>query len=126
MRPGAQLRTPTSALVTCSATGYGRTPNFDGWGLEDSELGYRLYQAGPKFAYHRDAILYHQHQEFSPGEIYLDWKRYLSYFRAKYAGVEVKLQWAMERFFNLAVRDLDWQDCCIRVECAARAGRPRA
>jgi glycosyltransferase involved in cell wall biosynthesis len=96
--------------------------SFVGWGLEDSELGYRLRQRGLVFAYNHDAVLYHQHRQVIGEQMYLDWRKNLTQFTAKYADhAEVAAQWVFDRSFNPASTDVSWQECCRRFEYAVRA-----
>ncbi|MGW2280432.1 glycosyltransferase family 2 protein [Streptomyces sp. NPDC001770] len=103
--------------------------NFKGWGLEDSELGYRLRQRGLAFAYNRDAVLHHQRGRAIEQEMYDDWRRNLAYFAARHESSEVSAQWVLDRSFNPELKDagipraeeLGWLECALRFEYAVRA-----
>jgi glycosyltransferase involved in cell wall biosynthesis/acyl carrier protein len=98
---------------------------FKGWGLEDSELGYRLRMRRLGFLYNPDAIVFHAHQPPAPPTRYDEWRRNLEYFVAKHPTLDVSLQWILDRRFNPDVRDLTWVQCCLRFEFAARAVQGR-
>ncbi|WP_141603698.1 glycosyltransferase family 2 protein [Terrilactibacillus laevilacticus] len=68
-----QFQTPWMAFVTANVSvrksllqlsGY-FDESFRGWGFEDWELGFRLYQYGATFAYRRDIAGYHQEHPIS-------------------------------------------------------------
>ncbi|QNF28489.1 glycosyltransferase family 2 protein [Metabacillus elymi] len=62
---------------------------FKGWGFEDWELGYRLYQAGATFRCDSNVSGYHQEHPVSYDELYRDlYKNYLRYQR-KHQSFEV-------------------------------------
>jgi GT2 family glycosyltransferase len=95
---------------------------FTGWGLEDSELGYRLRRHGLAFAYNRDALVLHQHPQVWSGEKYQDWRANLTRFTTKYAtDPDVTAQWVFDRTFDPATSDITWEECCRRFELAVRA-----
>ncbi|MEU7932354.1 glycosyltransferase [Micromonospora echinofusca] len=94
---------------------------FLGWGLEDSELGYRLHRRGLAFAFHPGALAYQRKREVTP-EMFGQWRRNLDHFVDKHGGVaEVAVQQVICRAFDPADRSLDWLDCMIRMEFAVRA-----
>ncbi|MFE7622478.1 glycosyltransferase family 2 protein [Streptomyces sp. NPDC057509] len=103
-----------------SAVG-GFEESFTGWGLEDSELGYRLRQRGLAFAYNPQAVLYHQHAQVLDKDMYADWRVNLSHFTTLHPAPEVAAQWVLDRSFDPATTDLSWVECCLRFEYAARA-----
>ncbi|MFJ6199266.1 glycosyltransferase family 2 protein [Micromonospora sp. NPDC092111] len=96
--------------------------SFTGWGLEDSELGYRLHRLGLAFAYNRDAVVYHQHAQILTDGMYRDWVANLVRFTAKYpTDPAVTAQWVLDRVFDRVNADLTWLECYRRFEAAVRA-----
>jgi glycosyltransferase involved in cell wall biosynthesis len=99
--------------------------SFTGWGLEDSELGYRLRRHGLAFAYHPGASLYHQRRQLVDETMYADWRTNLSRFVEKYrddpAAADVGAQWIFDPAFDPTVTDLSWVESARRFEYAARA-----
>ncbi|MEV6930396.1 glycosyltransferase [Dactylosporangium sp. NPDC051485] len=94
---------------------------FVGWGLEDSELGYRLYRRGLAFAFNPMALAYQTRRDVNP-EMFTQWRSNLNYFIDKHEqAAEVAIQQVICRAFDPADRSLDWLDCTIRMEFAARA-----
>jgi GT2 family glycosyltransferase len=99
----------------------GFDPGFTGWGLEDSELGYRLRRAGLAFAFNPAAVAYQTGREVTP-DMFEQWRRNLTYFVAKHGGAaEVAVQAIICRVFDPADRSVDWLDGVCRMELAARA-----
>ena len=77
--------------------------NFKGWGLEDYEMGYRLYKHGLRFVLNRKAITYRlMHSKDSDGEDHIASmiKNYI-YFCQKHPHIEIYLHW------RLSTRQLD-------------------
>ncbi|HEX6524021.1 MAG TPA: glycosyltransferase [Streptosporangiaceae bacterium] len=123
-------------LFTCNASIWrthllavgGFDENFKGWGLEDSELGYRLRKLGLAFEYNSEAVLYHP---FRPSfrqltaelknERYNQWRANLKYFVQKYDDAEVSAQFILDRYHNPRAADLDFLNACLRFEFAVRA-----
>ncbi|HWS35802.1 MAG TPA: glycosyltransferase [Actinoplanes sp.] len=107
----------------------GGSEEFTGWGLEDSELGYRLSRHGCRFVLDRDGRVYHQGSEREPEtDIYQGWLRNLETFmRLHDHAPDVVLQKVLAPFFDPARRG-DWIDCYERFELAVRAtqGLPTA
>ncbi len=62
---------------------------FKGWGLEDWEMGYRLYKNGVKFIEDRDIISYHQEHPFSNKNRKVDKMRNYAMFTMMYPEIEV-------------------------------------
>jgi glycosyltransferase involved in cell wall biosynthesis len=59
--------------------------NFKGWGLEDSEFGYRQNRNGVKIMYNPNIEAFHQyHDEQFTRDKALEWDRNLKYFIGKY------------------------------------------
>jgi glycosyltransferase involved in cell wall biosynthesis len=102
---------------------------FRGWGLEDSELGYRLRSRGLAFGYNPRAFAIHAHREpltaARQRELYSEWRRNLTYFTDKHTGLEVAAQWILDRCFDPDKADLQWAEGCVRFEYAVRAMRGR-
>lgn len=64
--------------------------NFQGWGLEDIEFGYRLYKNGCNFEFYPDIINFHV-DHFSDGKKMLaDMAHNLKYFQKKYPENAIK------------------------------------
>ncbi|MFF4501678.1 glycosyltransferase family 2 protein [Streptomyces sp. NPDC001401] len=94
---------------------------FTGWGLEDSELGYRLRRAGLAFAYQPAAVAYQRGHGVTP-EMFVEWQRNLAHFAAKHADApEVWAQAVIGMAFNPADRSIGWLESMCRLEFAARA-----
>lgn len=94
---------------------------FLGWGLEDSELGYRLRRRGLTFAYNPAAVVYQRGRQVTP-EMFQEWRRNLTYFMDKHAGAaEVAVQSVICRVFDPADRSIGWLEAMRRFEFAARA-----
>lgn len=94
---------------------------FTGWGLEDSELGYRLRRRGLAFAFNPKAALYTWQGPGVNHRMYGEWRRNLDYFMAKHPGLEVALQTVLDEAYNPDVQDVDWMDSYLRFEYAVRA-----
>lgn len=90
--------------------------SFRGWGLEDTELGYRLRRRGLAFAYNPAAVAYHQHTQRVNTRMFAEWRRNLRRFCDKHANApEVVMQSV------LGHPEVAWDDCMRRFEYAARA-----
>lgn len=63
---------------------------FRGWGLEDAELCYRLFQDGARLAVSRDAVNHHQVHPVSKRK-FLEWGANFEHFRRKFDSLEVIL-----------------------------------
>jgi GT2 family glycosyltransferase len=68
--------------------------SFVGWGYEDTELGYRLGQAGARYIHLDAAANYHQHHERS-GVQFADLRDNYRRFVAKHPTIEVALHWRL-------------------------------
>ncbi|MGB3438621.1 MAG: glycosyltransferase [Actinophytocola sp.] len=99
--------------------------DFTGWGLEDSELGYRLHRRGIAFAYVPDAVIYHQHRQAIDARMHAEWRRNLTRFVAKHPEPDVAAQWVIEPSVDPAADQLSWVECALRLEFAVRAVRGR-
>jgi hypothetical protein len=95
--------------------------DFTGWGLEDSELGYRLHRKGLAFAYVPEAVVYHQHRQAIDARMHGEWLRNLTHFVAKHPQPEVAAQWVIEPSVNPAADQSSWVECALRLEFAVRA-----
>lgn len=68
--------------------------NFKKWGLEDVELGYRLFKNGVKIVYNPNTETYHQHHRSNYSkELYLGWMDNMRYFVEKHQNLEVMQQY---------------------------------
>jgi GT2 family glycosyltransferase len=94
---------------------------FVGWGLEDSELGYRLRRAGLAFAFNPDAVVLHHSEQVLTADMYREWTANLARFVTKHPNdPDVALQWLIDRCFN-PEQELGWVEACLRFEYAVRA-----
>ncbi|MUG48107.1 glycosyltransferase family 2 protein [Paenibacillus woosongensis] len=94
---------------------------FKGWGLEDCELAYRLYQQGLTFVYAKNALIYHMYHPSEYDENrYQNWLRNLHTFQELHPSVDVQLLQLLKLFFNPEIR-LFWFDSYLRFEYAVRA-----
>jgi GT2 family glycosyltransferase len=94
---------------------------FTGWGLEDSELGYRLRRADLAFAFNPAAAAYQRHRHVTP-DMFTQWRRNLAYFMGRHPGAaEVAAQLVVSRVFDPADRGIGWLESMRRLELAARA-----
>lgn len=57
---------------------------YNGWGLEDIDLGYRFYLAGFQFGYHSEIVNYHVDHAGNPSTMLRDMSRNLVRFRRKH------------------------------------------
>ncbi|MEU4283587.1 glycosyltransferase family 2 protein [Nocardiopsis dassonvillei] len=94
---------------------------FKGWGLEDSELGYRLRKHGLAFAFNKEAIVYHESIKARSDDLYPDWCRNIETFFDLHKNPEVATQGILHRSFNPKEKDLSWIECALRFEYATRA-----
>ncbi|WP_379134639.1 glycosyltransferase family 2 protein [Paenibacillus sp. sgz500958] len=95
--------------------------DFIEWGLEDCELGYRLYQQGAKFVVNTKCIVLHQyHPSIYDAKKYLGWFINLELFKKKHPSLEVELQGILADWFD-PERRKPWKDAFIRFELAVRA-----
>jgi GT2 family glycosyltransferase len=60
---------------------------FTRWGVDDIELGLRLYRSGVTYHYRPDAVVYHLETPLAPGKLH-DLVASLAYFSVKHPGVE--------------------------------------
>ena len=85
--------------------------DFQGWGEEDAELGYRLFRAGITFQTTMDAVIYHQLHPYHGMAVYKkEWLRNYMKFAEKYKTPEIYLRWQeVERVISL-----DQYECTVR------------
>ncbi|MEK3793494.1 glycosyltransferase [Paenibacillus sp. FSL R7-0204] len=103
------------------STAGGFDEDFIEWGLEDCELGYRLYQQGAKFILNTQCIVLHQYHPTTYDEKkYLGWFTNLELFKQKHPTLEVELQSILGDWFDPARRK-PWKDAFIRYELAVRS-----
>src|SRR4030066_388777 len=75
--------------------------NFKGWGLEDTEFGYRLYKNGVKIIYNPNIEVIHQYHEYSfDDKRYTQWNRNFEFFVKKHPDIPVLLQGILKEFFD--------------------------
>ncbi|MEV4515620.1 glycosyltransferase [Dactylosporangium sp. NPDC049525] len=95
--------------------------SFTGWGLEDTELAYRLRQRDVAFAFNPDAAVYTWDGGLIDAAQYQQWRANLSYFCEKHPGLDVAAQWMFDDAFNPAATSGDWVRTCLQFEHVARA-----
>lgn len=100
--------------------------SFVGWGYEDTELGYRLAQAGGRFIHLDAAANYHQHHERA-GAPYADLRENYRRFLAKHPTLEVALHWRLMFSVLLGVDSVpaalhEYEDLVTEAEALARQG----
>ena len=66
---------------------------FSGWGLEDTEMGYRLHHNGAKFIYNEAAANYHQVHPNDTAKRWREHARNYQHFCQKHPTLEVYLHW---------------------------------
>jgi glycosyltransferase involved in cell wall biosynthesis len=91
------------------------------WSFEDVELGFRLKARGLTFVYNRYSVVYHQFHPESRERQYADWLANFAYFESKHPNLDVRLQWILDRYFNVSRQELDWVESYLRFEYAVRA-----
>lgn len=69
--------------------------SFIGWGLEDTELGYRLHQCGAKFVYNEAAANYHQVHPNDAAKRWREHARNYQHFCQTHRFLEVYLHWQL-------------------------------
>ncbi len=96
---------------------------FNGWGLEDTDLAYRLRKRGLKFAYNPAAVSFHLQKQPWTQEMYAEWRANLVYFTGKHRSPDAAAQWMLDRSYSFDpdVKDLSWLESFLRFEYAARA-----
>lgn len=100
--------------------------SFVGWGYEDTELGYRLGQAGGGFINLDAAANYHQHHERS-GVAYTDLRENYRRFLRKHPTIEVALHWRLMFSVLLGVDSVpaalhEYLDLVTEAQALARQG----
>jgi glycosyltransferase involved in cell wall biosynthesis len=102
----------------------GCSDEFRGWGLEDSELGYRLARAGVRLHLDPCNVVFHQGApEVDAERMYHGWLANLNVFmRLHDYPVDVVLQKLLIPFFEPARRQ-SWLDCYERFELAVRVAK---
>ncbi|GAB3854328.1 glycosyltransferase family 2 protein [Dactylosporangium cerinum] len=94
---------------------------FTGWGLEDSELGYRLRRHGLAFAFEPAAVLYTWERGGMTARRYADWRRNLAHFTAVHPGADVAQIRLLDDTFNPDVTVEDGIGRYAQFEHAVRA-----
>ncbi len=100
--------------------------SFVGWGYEDTDLGYRLGQAGGRFINLDAAANYHQHHERS-GVPYADMRDNYRRFLCKHPTLEVALHWRLMFSVFLGVDSVpaalhEYLDLVTEAQALARQG----
>ncbi len=98
---------------------------FTGWGLEDSELGYRLRRHGLAFAFNPDALIYTWELGGKSPTRFADWQRNLRHFEARHPDLAVTLEWLLADTMNPDLNFPDGVGRYLRFEYAARAAAGR-
>lgn len=93
--------------------------SFAGWGLEDCEFAFRLVSAGTKVVFNPAVQVFHQYHTEEFDSRYTKWLKNLRYFEEKHPSVEVKLQYALQSFFDPEIQG-SWIKCVLAMERAAR------
>ncbi|MEU6020704.1 glycosyltransferase [Micromonospora sp. NPDC047134] len=127
---GGDLKTSWHLFFTCNVSVPrvdftrvgGFNEEFRGWGLEDSELGYRLERSGTQLVFDEDSFAYHQGPPLSPNKtVYEGWLKNLSLFIALHEGApEVILQAMLAPIFNPEV-GANWVALYEQFEMCARS-----
>lgn len=92
------------------------------WSFEDVELGYRLHRHGLSLVHNPFSRVYHQAHPESDAERYAHWRENFAYFTAKHPGLDVRLQWILDSYFDPGRKDRSsWFDAYLRFEFACRA-----
>lgn len=128
------MQTYGEDLTACPlAWGYGTTGNlsvsrellteaghfdegFIGWGLEDTELHYRLVKAGARTRVARDAVNYHQNHPKSVSFRRGEWARNARRFLEKHATLEAAL------YIHASTDSLSHEEACRIAADAVRLG----
>jgi glycosyltransferase involved in cell wall biosynthesis len=128
--PGGDLKTAWHLFFTCNVSvpradferAGGFNEEFRGWGLEDSELGYRLDRSGSQIVFDDENFVYHQGPPLRPTKpIYEAWLKNLSLFIAVHnEAPEVILQAMLAPIFNPEV-GASWTDLYEQFENCARS-----
>jgi len=92
-----------------------------GWGLEDSDLGYRLRSRGLAFAYNAAAMSYHQKAHDVDAHMYAQWRHNLAYMISKYGSPEIAAQTVIGPGMDPSGQSYDWTEAMRRFEFAVRA-----
>lgn len=92
-----------------------------GWGLEDSDLGFRLRQQGLAFAFNAMAVSYHQSVHGVDEDLYRQWHQNFLYMTGKFSTPEVASLAIIGRVLNPADGKIGWVDGMRRFEYANRA-----
>lgn len=90
--------------------------DFQGWGGEDIELGYRLCRAGVQFDAALDAVIYHQAHPRNTQAARQEWARNYVKFCEKYDEPEVYLLW---QIFEQVISLYEYEQLIVQL----RAGR---
>ena len=83
---------------------------FIGWGIEDYELGYRLYKHGLEYQLCRDAISYHQHHSRNFAQARESELLNYQYFCEKHPDIAIFLYWR-KTYDGLSINDYNTLVC---------------
>jgi glycosyltransferase involved in cell wall biosynthesis len=103
------LSVSRAALERCG----GFDEGFEGWGLEDTELHYRLARAGLRTRIHGEARNYHQNHARDDTALKWNWLRNARHFLRKHEAMDVAL------YIQAEVTNLPLGDVCRILEEAA-------
>lgn len=99
--------------------------DFLGWGLEDSELAYRLDRHGLTFVFAERALLLHPRiAGSSAAHRCAGWQENLKLFLAKYDDPELSTLRTFQRFYSMSP-ELTWPEAYLEAERATRVMRGR-
>lgn len=82
---------------------------FVGWGVEDIELGYRLYLNGAEYIYQPDAVVYHLEHKVGDNRV-RDIMKNLSYFTEKHSTIAPIL------YKEFTFGQISLEDFCLSLE----------
>jgi glycosyltransferase involved in cell wall biosynthesis len=92
---------------------------YSGWGLEDTDLCFRLSRAGARLAISREGLNYHQLHRRSP-HVNAEWNKNFDYFWAKFDSVQIPLYYLfIRRQFTVPQVNAIIEEC----EALEREGR---
>jgi glycosyltransferase involved in cell wall biosynthesis len=94
---------------------------FTGWGLEDSELGYRLRRHGLAFVFEAGAVLYTWEPGGMTARRYADWRRNLAHFTTAHPGPDVAALRLLDDTLNPDVTVQDGIGRYVQFEHTVRA-----
>lgn len=93
---------------------------FSQWGLEDTELSYRLVHAGHRTVVNRDALNFHQIHANSPTRL-AEWHENYRYFARKHDSIQLSLYALL---LERKLTPVEAQRLLLECEALLREGRP--